>query len=390
MLSAHNRKVLNSLLLKIDREFELLFSRTSLWLDSVNLPDTNVTKGTLKQSKREFDDRVEEWFCSADKIAEELSVRGNSCKTGRNERLMKSRFKSSKNSVSTSTSSSLSLKRKEGQVKLKLALYAKELEEVKQVERIEAQQEVVKAEAVVCEVLEKSEAAAWKAEAVAREAQAKAEAAAREARRNSEQREKERNVNLAVAEKKAWDEVSQKTGSSSTTYATTTTDQSESEFEAHILQTTTRKYTTKRLLLRNDKNNKNKQSLLAPAAITMNNCFPNPYSKADKSNFDLPFWPDCKPNFASYPSQNVNPPVPVVTINSPAEKREPLRNGDARRESMLRDDRLVNNNFNLQPPARYFGLPTPKFEINKFDGDPFKVQYVHTRFRQLYCSKAKS
>ena len=110
MLSAHNRKVLNSLLLKIDREFELLFSRTSLWPDSVNLPGTNVTKGTLKQSKLEFDDRVEEWFCSADKIAEALSVNGNSRKTDKNERLMKSRSKSSKNSVFTSTSSSLSLK----------------------------------------------------------------------------------------------------------------------------------------------------------------------------------------------------------------------------------------------------------------------------------------
>ena len=153
MLSAHNRKVLNSLLLKIDREFELLFSRTSLWPDSVNLPGTNVTKGTLKQSKREFDDRVEEWFCSADKIAEELSVNSNSCKTGRNERLMKSRSKSSKNSVFTSTSSSLSLKRKEGQVKLKLALYAKELEEVKQVEEIEAQQEIAKAKAAAREAL---------------------------------------------------------------------------------------------------------------------------------------------------------------------------------------------------------------------------------------------
>ena len=361
MLSAHNRKVLNSLLLKIDREFELLFSRTSLWPDSVNLPGTNVTKGTLKQSKREFDDRVEEWFCSADKIAEELSVNGNSCKTGKNERLMKSRSKSSKNSVFTSTSSSLSLKRKEGQVKLKLALYAKELEEVKQVEEIEAQQEIAKAKAAAREALEKSEAAARKAEAVAREA-----------RRKSEQREKERNLKLAMAEKKAWDEVSQKTSSSSTTYATTTTDELESEFEAHILQTTTQKFTTKPLLLRNDKKNKNKQSRLEPAAITMNNCFPTPYSKADKSNFDLPFWPGCRPNFASYPSQNVNPPVPVVTINSPAEKREPLRNSDARREPMPRDERPVNNNFNLQPPARYFGLPTPKFEIDKFDGDPLK------------------
>ena len=106
----------------------------------------------------------------------------------------------------------------------------------------------------------------------------------------------------------------------------------------------------------------------------MKNCFPTPCSKADKSNFDLPFWPGCKPNFAFYPSQNVNPPVPVVTINSPAEKREPLRNGDARREPMLRDDPPVNNNFILQPPARYFGLRTPKFEIDKFDG----VQYVLT------------
>ena len=126
----------------------------------------------------------------------------------------------------------------------------------------------------------------------------------------------------------------------------------------------------KNLLLsrfRNDKKNKNKQSRPAPAAITMNNCFPTPYSKADEFNFDLPFWLGCKPNFASYPSQNVNPQVPVVTINSPAEKRESLRNGDARRESMLRDDRPVNNK---QPPARYFGLPTPKFEIDKFDGDP--------------------
>ena len=296
MLSAHNRKVLNSLLLKIDREFELLFSRTSLWPDSVNLPGTNVTKGTLQQSKREFDDRVDEWFCSADKIAEELSVSGNSCKIGKNERLMKSSSKSSKNFVSTSTSSSFSLKRKERQVKLKLALYAKELEEVKQVEEIEAQQEIAKAEAV------------------AREAQAKAEAVAREARRKSEQREKERNLKLAVAEKKAWDEVSQENGSSSTTYATITTDESESEFEAYILQTTTQKFTTKPLLLRNDKNNKNKQSRLAPAAITMNNCFPTPYSKADKSNFDLPFWSGCRPNFASYPSQNVNPPVPVGTV----------------------------------------------------------------------------
>ena len=330
-----------------------MFSRTSLWPDSVNLPGTNVTKGTLKQSKREFDDRVDEWFSSADKIAEELSVSGNSCKIGKNERLMKSSSKSSKNFVSTSTSSSFSLKRK-GQVQLKLALYAKELEEVKQVEEIEAQQEIAKAEAV------------------AREAQAKAEAVAGEARRKSEQREKERNLKLAVAEKKAWDEVSQKNGSSSTTYATITTDESESEFEAHILQTTTQKFTTKPLLLRNDKKNKNKQSRLAPAAITMNNCFPTPYSKADKSNFDLPFWSGCRPNFASYPSQNVNPPVPVVIINSPAEKREPLRNGDARRESMPRDERPVNNNFNLQPPARYFGLPTPKFEIDKFDGDPLK------------------
>ena len=279
MLPAHNQKVLNSLLLKIDREFELLFARTSLWPDSVNLPGTNVTKGTLKQSKREFDDRFEEWFCSADKIAEELSVSGNSCKTGKNERLMKTRSKSFKNSVSTSTSSSLSLKRKEGQVKLKLALYAKELEKVKQVEEIEAQQEIAKAEAVARE-------AQAKAEAVAREAQAKVEAVAREARRKSEQREKERDLKLAVAEKKAWDEVSLKTGSSSTTYATTTTDESESESEAHILQTTTQKFTIKPLLLRNDKKNKNKQSRLAPAAITMNYCFPTPYSKADEFNFD--------------------------------------------------------------------------------------------------------
>ena len=228
-----------------------------------------------------------------------MSVNGNSRKTDKNERLMKSRSKSSKNSVSTSTSSSLSLKRKEGQVKLKLALYAKELEEVKQVEEIEAQQEIAKAKAAARAALEKSEAAARKAEAVAREAQAKIEAVAREARRKSEQREKERNLKLAMAEKKAWDEVSQKNGCSSTTCATTTTDELESEFEAHILQTTTQKFTTKPLLLRNDKKNKNKQSRLEPAAITMNNCFPTPYSKADKSNFDLPFWPGCRPNFAS-------------------------------------------------------------------------------------------
>ena len=131
----------------------------------------------------------------------------------------------------------LSFKRKEGQVKLKLASYAKELEEVKQIEEIEAQQEIAKARVAAREALEKSKAAAREAEAVARAA----EAITREARRKSEQRERERNVRLAVAEKTAWDEVSQKTGSSSTTYATTTTDESESEFEAHILQTTTQK-----------------------------------------------------------------------------------------------------------------------------------------------------
>ena len=90
MLSAHNRKVLD-FLVKINNEFESLLSRTSLWPDSVTLPGTIVTKSTLKQLKRVLDERVDEWYCSADKIAEELSVKGSSCKTGKNERLMKSR-----------------------------------------------------------------------------------------------------------------------------------------------------------------------------------------------------------------------------------------------------------------------------------------------------------
>ena len=127
-LNFEHESIVRNLLADINADYDMLMVESVLLSDFDLLPGAETTKLGVHQSKLEFDSRVKEWY-------DDIKVRA--CDKSLKSHLPLAPWLDGRSVRFHHSTSSTAISRscKESQVKLKLALYAKEIEEEKSLQR---------------------------------------------------------------------------------------------------------------------------------------------------------------------------------------------------------------------------------------------------------------